>query len=314
MIILVSGSCGFIGIHLCQKLLELGHEVIGIDNFNDYYDPKIKYDRYSLIKDDVDVLNGNIEDEKIYSILPRVDLIIHLAAQAGVRYSLINPESYINSNIVGTFRLIDFAKKCECERFIYASSASVYGKNKIPWNENMNLSEPISLYGATKISAESIADSYFEMFGLKSVGLRFFSVYGPWGRPDLSLWKWTEGILKDEPIKVFNYGKNKRSWTYIDDLIPGIISTMTSDGNIEKFNLGSDKLVDIDYSVDCISNYLGIKPKKEYEPMQDGDIVEANPDLTKSRKILGFEPKVDFEDGIKKFVDWFRNYHDLHEK
>jgi UDP-glucuronate 4-epimerase len=146
------------------------------------------------------------------------------------------------------------------------------------------------------------------MFGLKSVGLRFFSVYGPWGRPDLSLWKWTEGILKNEPIKLFNYGKNKRSWTYIDDLIPGIISSLTSEGNIEKFNLGSDKLVDIDYSVDCISNYLGIEPKKEYEKSQDGDITEANPDLTKSRSILGFEPKISFEDGIKKFIDWFRGY------
>jgi|LSQX01.2.fsa_nt_gb UDP-glucuronate 4-epimerase len=311
MKILVSGCCGFIGIHTCIKLLELGHDVIGIDNFNDYYDPQIKYDRYELIKNDIDVINGKIEDEKIYDILPKVDLIIHLAAQAGVRYSLINPQSYINSNILGSFKLIDFAKKCECEKFIYASSASVYGKNKIPWNEDMNLSNPISLYGATKIAFELIADSYFEMFGLKSIGLRFFSAYGPWGRPDLSLWKWTEGILKKEPIKLFNYGKNKRSWTYIDDLITGIIATLTIEGNIEKFNLGSEKLVNIDYSVDCISKYLNIKPIKEYEPIQDGDIVEANPDLTKSRKILNFEPKIEFENGIKKFVDWLREYKKL---
>jgi UDP-glucuronate 4-epimerase len=293
------------------KLLELGHEIIGIDNFNDYYDPQIKYDRLKLIKNDVNVLRGNIEDIRVYSAFPRVDLVIHLAAQAGVRYSLINPEAYVQTNILGSFRMIEFAKKCECERFIYASSASVYGKNEIPWNENMNLAEPISLYGATKISSESIADSYFEMFGLKSVGLRFFSVYGPWGRPDLSLWKWTEGILKGEEIKIFNYGKNKRSWTYIDDLVPGIISTMTSEGNIEKFNLGSDRLVDIDYSVKCIEDYLKIKAKKSYEPMQDGDIVEANPDLTKSREILNFNPKISFEIGIEKFVDWFREYKKL---
>lgn len=311
MRILISGACGFIGIHTCLKLLELGHEVIGIDNFNDYYDPQIKYDRLNLIKKDVNVLKGNIEDPRVYSIFPRVDLVIHLAAQAGVRYSLINPEAYVQTNILGSFRMIEFAKKCECERFIYASSASVYGKNTIPWNEEMNLLEPISLYGATKISSESIADSYFEMFGLKSVGLRFFSVYGPWGRPDLSLWKWTDGILKDEEIRIFNYGKNKRSWTYIDDLIPGIISTMTSDGNIEKFNLGSDRLVDIDYSVKCIEDYLKIKAKKIYEPMQDGDIVEANPDLTKSRKILNFNPEISFEIGIEKFVDWFREYKKL---
>lgn len=308
MKILVTGSCGFIGIHLTIKLLELGHNVVGIDNFNDYYDPQIKYDRYELIKNDVFVKNGNIENDEIYKYLPKVDLIIHLAAQAGVRYSLINPESYINTNILGSFKILEYARNCGCEKIIYASSASVYGKNKIPWNESMNLSEPISLYGATKISLESIADSYFEMFGLKSIGLRFFSVYGPWGRPDLSLWKWTDGILKNEPIKVFNYGKNKRSWTYIDDILDGIISSIEQNVNIEKFNLGSDKLVDIDYSVDCIANYLGIKPIKEYEPMQDGDIAEANPDLTKSKNILNFEPKVNFEDGIKKFIDWFRRY------
>lgn len=308
MRILVSGSYGFIGFHLCKKLLQLGHEIIGIDNLNDYYDQQIKLDRFFSIKKNITTFLSNIEDKSIYKQIPKVDLVIHLAAQAGVRYSLIDPESYINTNIVGSFRLINFAKECGCEKFIYASSASVYGKNKIPWNEKMNLSEPISLYGATKISLESIADSYYEMFGLKSVGLRFFSVYGPWGRPDLSLWKWTDGILKNEPIKLFNYGKNKRSWTYIDDIIDGIISSINSKGNIEKFNLGSDKLVDIEYSVDCISNYLGIKPKKEYLEMQSGDIPEANPDLTKSRKILGFEPKVDFEDGIKKFVDWFKEY------
>lgn len=311
MKILVTGFCGFIGYHVCKKLLELGHTVIGIDNFNTYYDPQIKLDRCNLIEDDMDMIISNIENSSIYSSIPKVDMVIHLAAQAGVRYSLINPESYINTNIIGSFRLIEFARKCDCEKFIYASSASVYGKNKIPWNENMNLSEPISLYGATKISLEAIVDSYFEMFGLKSVGLRFFSVYGPWGRPDLSLWKWTEGILKNEPIKLFNYGKNKRSWTYIDDLISGIISAMSVESNIEKFNLGSDVLVDIDYSVDCIANYLGIKPIKEYEPIQDGDIIEANPDLTKSKEILNFEAKIKFEDGIKKFIDWFRGYKGL---
>ena len=310
MRILVSGSYGFIGFHLCKKLLDLGHEIIGIDNFNDYYDQQIKLNRFYQLRK-VKAIISNIEDKIAYQEIPRVDLIIHLAAQAGVRYSLIDPESYINTNILGSFRLLEFAKKCECEKFIYASSASVYGKNKIPWNEEMNLSEPISLYGATKISLESIADSYYEMFGLKSVGLRFFSVYGPWGRPDLSLWKWTEGILKNESIKLFNYGKNKRSWTYIDDIVDGIISSISFEGNIEKFNLGSDKLVDIEYSVNCIEKHLGIEAKKEYEPIQDGDISEANPDLTKSRKMLGFEPKVEFEDGIKKFIDWFREYKKL---
>ena len=311
MKILVSGACGFIGYHLCQKLLELNHEVIGIDNFNDYYDVQIKFDRCSQFKNKVDIIRANIQDLKMYSTLPKVDLIVHLAAQAGVRYSLIDPSSYIETNILGFFRLIEFARKCSCARFVYASSASVYGRNPIPWVEDMNLSSPMSLYGATKISTEVIADSYFEMFKIRSTGLRFFSVYGPWGRPDLSLWKWTEGILKHEPIKIFNYGNNKRSWTYIDDLIDGFISAISTSGDHEKFNLGGENLVNIDYSVNCISKYIGIEPIREYEPMQDGDIPEACPDLTKSKRVLNFRPKIEFEEGIKKFIDWFREYKKL---
>jgi UDP-glucuronate 4-epimerase len=310
MLILVTGSCGFIGYHLCKKLLELGHSVIGMDNFNDYYDPKIKYDRYDMLKQNAEIYNVDVQNSNFYNCLPKVDLIIHLAAQAGVRYSLIDPDSYINTNILGFFELMKYAKNIECEKVIYASSASVYGTNKLPWHEEMHLI-PISLYGATKVSTEVIADSYNAMFNIQTIGLRFFSVYGPMGRPDLSLWKWTDGILKHEPIKLFNYGKSQRSWTYIDDLIDGVINTIPIQSNTEKFNLGSDKMVNINYTVDCIANYLEIFPKKEFEPMQDGDIPEANPDLTKSRKVLNFNPKIEFEDGIKKFVDWFREYKKL---
>lgn len=268
-------------------------------------------DRLDKIKKDIQIIPASIEDVFSYKNMPKVDLVIHLAAQAGVRYSLINPESYINTNIIGFFRLIDYAKNCGCEKIIYASSASVYGRNKIPWSEDMNLGNPMSLYGATKISAESIADSYYEMFGLKSVGLRFFSVYGPWGRPDLSLWKWTEGILKNESIDLFNYGYNKRSWTYIDDLIDGIISSLSVTGNTEKFNLGGEEMLTIDYSVDCISDYLNIDAKKVFKPIQEGDISEACPDLTKSKEFLNFNPKISFEEGIGKFIDWFREYKKL---
>jgi len=310
MKILVTGSCGFIGYHLCKRLLELGHSIIGMDNFNDYYDTTIKYERYDLLKKDVEISGVDIRNSRFYDCLPKVDLIIHLAAQAGVRHSLIDPDSYINTNILGFFELMKYAKRIGCEKVIYASSASVYGTNKLPWNEEMHLT-PISLYGATKVSTEVIADSYNAMFGIQTIGLRFFSVYGPWGRPDLSLWKWTEGILKREPIKLFNYGKSQRSWTYIDDLIDGVISSLSIQSNTEKFNLGNDKMVNINYSVDCIANYLEIFPRKEFERMQDGDIAEANPDLTKSRKILNFNPKIEFEEGIKKFVDWFREYKKL---
>jgi len=311
MKILISGCCGFIGFHLCKKLLELGHELIGIDNFNDYYDVQIKYDRYTHLKNKVDILNANIQDIKVYSFLPKVDLIIHLAAQAGVRYSLVDPESYIDTNIVGTFRLLDYAKQCGCEKFMYASSASVYGSNPIPWNEEMLL-KPISLYGATKVSTEVLSDSYYTMFGIKSIGLRFFSVYGPFGRPDLSLWKWTEAILKGDNILLYNNGKSKRSWSYIDDIIDGVVNTLKIDGNCEKFNLGNENMIPIDETVYHISNYLNKKPKHiDYQPLIDGDIAEACPDLTKSKNILNFNPKIKFEEGIKKFIDWFREYKNL---
>jgi len=308
MKILVTGACGFIGYHLCTRLLELGHQITGVDSMNNYYDIQIKYDRYEKLKNYMKTYFFHIEDPSIYTqYIPKVDLIIHLAAQAGVRYSLVDPDSYVNTNILGFFELMKYAKNTNCEKVIYASSASVYGNNKLPWHEEMNL-KPISLYGATKVSTEVIADSYNAMFGIQTIGLRFFSVYGPWGRPDLSLWKWTEGILKREPIKIFNYGKSERSWTYIDDLIDGVISSLSIQSQTEKFNLGNDKMLNINYSVDCIANYLEIFPKKEFEPMQDGDIPEANPDLEKSRRVLNFNPKIEFEEGIKKFIDWFRSY------
>ena len=205
---LVTGSAGFIGFYVCQRLIAQGHQIVGVDNLNDYYEVTLKQDRLKQLLsvpgfrfEQLDLSDRN----GIASLFAKEKFqrVIHLAAQAGVRYSLINPESYINTNIIGFFRLIDYAKNCGCEKIVYASSASVYGRNPIPWSEDMNLEKPMSLYGATKISAESIADSYYEMFGLKSVGLRFFSVYGPWGRPDLSLWKWTEGILKNEEIDLF---------------------------------------------------------------------------------------------------------------
>lgn len=307
MKILITGCCGFIGYHTCVKLLSLNHSIIGVDNFNDYYDPIVKYNRFKSLKGKIQLFKCDLQDPNFYEYIPKVDLIIHLAAQAGVRYSLIDPDSYVNTNILGFFELLKYAKKINCEKIIYASSASVYGSNPLPWNEDMIL-KPISLYGATKASSEAIADSYYHMFGIKSIGLRFFSVYGPWGRPDLSLWKWTEAILKGNPVILYNYGNSKRSWTFIDDIIDGIISVIDKDYTNVKFNLGNEHMINIDNTVDIISDYLNIKPIKDYQPLPDGDISEACPDLKKSKEQLGFEPKVKFEDGIKKFVDWFREY------
>lgn len=308
MKILVTGACGFIGFHLCEALSKLNHDVSGIDNFYPYYDIHLKEDRFNILRSlGINLLRTDLSELPLE--LPEVDVIIHLAAQAGVRYSIENPDIYIQSNIVAFHNIINFAKKINVERFIYASTSSVYGMNIPPWKEDMELKGILSLYGATKISNELIAESYYQMFNLKSIGLRFFTVYGPFGRPDMALWLWTNSILNKKPVDIFNYGEMERSWTYIDDIISGIISSLKLGffGH-EKFNLGNDQTINIEYAVDYISDYLGIQPLKNYLPLQKGDVKTASPNLTKSREVLGFEPKTKFEDGIIKFIDWFREY------
>ena len=310
MKILVTGSCGFIGYHLCKRLIKDSHEIIGIDNFNPYYDVTLKEDRRSdLLKENVDIIRGDILDNSLYLKLPKFDIIIHLAAQAGVRYSVINPYTYIQNNIVGFHNVIHFAKEANVKKFIYASTSSVYGSNIPPWSEEMTLKGFPSLYAASKASNEEIAESYFQMFGLKCIGLRFFTVYGPWGRPDMAVWKWTEAILNNKPVDIYNFGKMERSWTYIDDIISGIISSLYLEVfDHERFNLGDDNSINIEYALDYISSYLKIIPKKNYLPIQIGDAIKTGADLTKSRRILGFEPTTKFEEGVVKFIDWYEIY------
>jgi UDP-glucuronate 4-epimerase len=308
MKILVTGACGFIGFHLCKKLQELNYEVVGVDNFDPYYSVILKESRSKILRNlGVTIINMDLCDLKLK--LPEVDIIVHLAGQAGIRHSIEHPEAYIKNNIVGFHNIIKFAKDIKVERFIYASTASVYGSNIAPLKEDMPFKGISSVYAASKVSDEILAESYLHMFELKSIGLRFFTVYGPWGRPDMAMWLWTDAILNKKLVDIYNYGKMERSWTYIDDIVSGIILSIGLNfSGHEIFNLGNDNIVNIDYAVDYISDYLGIKPKKNYLPLQLGDVKISSPDLTKSKKVLGFEPKIRFEDGVINFIDWFNEY------
>lgn len=311
MRILVTGSCGFIGFHLCMELRRQTHEVTGIDNFNSYYNVLLKEDRCNILLDEgVEIIRGDLSDVNFIETIPLdFNVIIHLAGQGGVRYSVENPFAYINDNIVAFHNTINFGKKINVERFIYASTSSVYGSNIPPWDEDMTLKGFPSLYAATKASDECIAESYNKMFGLRCIGLRFFTVYGPWQRPDMAIWKWTESILNGKPVDIYNFGKMERSWTYIDDIVSGIISSLyLGFSGHEKFNLGNDKTINIEYALDYISDYIGITPIKNYLPLQIGDVIKTSVNLKKSRKLLGFEPRTIFENGSKKFIDWYRGW------
>ena len=312
--ILVTGCAGFIGMHLSKALLELGYEVIGVDNLNSYYSVKLKNDRlfilskyefFNFIK--VDISNkDNLEDVfKSNSI----NKVVNLAAQAGVRYSLENPNSYMDSNIVGFMNILECCRYYDVEGLIYASSSSVYGGNKkIPFSELDNVDKPISIYASSKKANELMAHSYNHLFGLRSTGLRFFTVYGPWGRPDMAMYIFAQKILRGEPISVYNFGKMNRDFTYIDDIVSGIISSIEKNFNLEVFNLGnnvSESLMDV---VSIIESKIGKTASISYEPMQPGDVISTFADIEKSKSMLGFLPKTNIKQGISYFLDWYLDY------
>tara|TARA_Y100001935_G_scaffold152718_1_gene126006 strand:+ start:110 stop:1081 length:972 start_codon:yes stop_codon:yes gene_type:complete len=312
--ILVTGCAGFIGMHLSKALLELGYEVIGVDNLNSYYNVKLKNDRlfilskyefFNFIK--VDISNkDNLEDVfKSNSI----NKVVNLAAQAGVRYSLENPNSYMDSNIVGFMNILECCRYYDVEGLIYASSSSVYGGNKkIPFSELDNVDKPISIYASSKKANELMAHSYNHLFGLRSTGLRFFTVYGPWGRPDMAMYIFAQKILRGEPISVYNFGKMNRDFTYIDDIVSGIISSIEKNFNLEVFNLGnnvSESLMDV---VSIIESKIGKTASISYEPMQPGDVISTFADIEKSKSMLGFLPKTNIKQGISYFLDWYLDY------
>lgn len=313
--ILVTGSAGFIGFHTAQKLLQKKYRVIGLDNFNNYYDPSLKEARTKILKKfpNYKLYRGNLENlnllKKIFKE-NKIDQICHLAAQAGVRYSLTHPHTYIQSNIVGFVNLIDTAKNAGVRDFIYASSSSVYGNNKkIPFSVSEPVDHPLSLYAASKKSNELIAYVYHHLFGMHCTGLRFFTVYGPYGRPDMALFLFCKAILQNKTIKVFNHGRMRRDFTYIDDIVGGIIASLNKAYPYEVFNLGNHQTVELNYFINCIEKNLGKKARRKYLPMQAGDVPATWADIRASQKKLGFKPKVSIENGIRRFIKWYQEYY-----
>ena len=316
MKILVTGAAGFIGFHLSKSLLDDGFEVLGIDNINDYYDPNLKYARLEQLKP-----NKNFTFEKI-DIADRESItkafidfkpnkVVNLAAQAGVRYSIENPYAYMDANLVGFLNIIELCRHNNVEGLIYASSSSVYGGNtKIPFSVEDRVDKPIALYGATKRANELIACSYSHLYSLHTTGLRYFTVYGPWGRPDMAMFIFTKKILVGEPIPVFNNGNMKRDFTYIDDIIAGTKAAIDKNYKCEVFNLGNHKSEQLMDVVSLIEKNLGKKAEINFSPMQPGDVQESFADIEKSIEMLNFSPQTNIDEGIKEFVNWFnRGYY-----
>lgn len=315
--ILVTGSCGFIGMNLCKKLLEIGYRVFGIDNLNNYYSVDLKKDRLDKLLEykNFDYKNINIENyNKLNNVFKKFkpSKVVNLAAQAGVRYSIINPRAYIKSNLVGFNNILECSKNNHVQGLIYASSSSVYGANeKIPFSVDDRVDKPISLYAATKKSNELMAYSYNHLFGLKSTGLRYFTVYGPWGRPDMAMFIFVNKILKNKKIEIFNYGKLERDFTYIDDIVDGTISAINNNYECEIFNLGNSKTHNISEVLKIIEKKLNKKANIVFKEAQLGDVVKTNADINYSLKKLNFRPKIPIKIGIERFIEWFRNYYNI---
>jgi len=312
---LVTGSAGFIGFYISKALLEAGETVVGLDNFNSYYSPALKQARseiliaeknfYSLEKDLTDraAINRCFEEFS-------PDVVCHMAAQAGVRHSLENPYSYQESNLEGFVNLIEEARRKGVKRFVYASSSSVYGGNtKMPYSEDDPVNTPISLYAATKRANELIAHTYTHLWGLQTVGLRFFTVYGPWGRPDMAYWSFLEAIIHGEPIKVFNYGKNRRDFTYIDDIIHGVMASLTSPAldPYEIINLGNHRPEELMDFIKTIEDLCGKAAVREMVPAQPGDVVATYADINRAEAKLGFRPRTSLREGLELFVKWYED-------
>ena len=331
--ILVTGCAGFIGAALVKKLLESNANVIGIDNINNYYSKELKFSRLNEIKNQEKKSKGrwdffqiSLEDsDSLRSSLLKYDfeIVVHLAAQAGVRYSLLNPESYINSNLVGFGNILEICREKSIRNFIFASSSSVYGNNKkLPFDESHKVDYPVSLYAATKKSNELMAHSYSHLYQIPTTGLRFFTVYGPWGRPDMAPMIFTRLILKGEKIRIFNKGQMQRDFTYIDDVIEGIyrccckpavcnteINNFSSTAPFGIFNIGRGQPIELMKFIEIIEKNLGIESKKEFLDMQKGDVVETWANINKLNEWTGYQPETTLEEGIKLFVNWYKKYY-----
>ncbi|MBI3382949.1 MAG: NAD-dependent epimerase [Aquabacterium sp.] len=335
MKILVTGAAGFIGMHTTLNLLKRGDEVVGIDNMNDYYDPQLKRDRLAEIDRHAPAgrfrfLQMDVADTSSMNALfrqERFDRVVHLAAQAGVRYSLQNPHAYAQSNLVGFVNVLEGCRHNKVQHLVYASSSSVYGGNvKMPFAESDPVDHPVSLYAATKKANELMAHTYSHLYGLPTTGLRFFTVYGPWGRPDMAPMLFTKAILADEAIKVFNHGQMKRDFTYIDDIVAGVVATMDRipepDAGFDRqqpnsssswapyrvFNIGHSEPVELLTFIQAIEKALGKEAVKDMQPMQPGDVVATYADTSRLEAWTGVHPRVSIDEGVKHFVDWYKAY------
>jgi UDP-glucuronate 4-epimerase len=316
--VLVTGCAGFIGFHLTKKLLDLGFEVVGLDNLNSFYDEGLKAGRLEILR----FLKGDSSDRScIEELFQREQFgpAVHLAAQAGVRYSLENPDIYVKSNLVGFVNLMEAAYKRKIPHFVYASSSSVYGANKkIPFSEKDNVDFPVSLYAATKKSNELIAHVYSHLYALPATGLRFFTVYGPWGRPDMAMFKFCKAILKGDPIDVYNHGKMLRDFTYVDDVVEGIVRAMNNPPISESaqssapnrvFNIGNNQPVELGRLIQVLEDKIGKKARLNMLPMQPGDVPTTYADIDELSRAVGYRPHTPIEVGVSRFVDWYREHY-----
>ena len=312
--ILVTGSVGFIGMHLCIRLLQKGYQIYGVDNLNSYYSSELKKNRLKVLTKHknfrfkkLDIANNEELSAVFKDFKP--DKVINLAAQAGVRYSLENPNAYIHSNIVGFMNILECCRHSKVKGLIYASSSSVYGNNKkLPFSINDKVDKPISIYAATKKANELMAYTYSHLYNLHTTGLRFFTVYGPWGRPDMAIYMFTEKIKKGEPISVFNNGKMSRDFTYIDDIINGIIGSIDKNYFCEIFNLGNNKVENLKDVIKIIEQNIGKRAIINLMSMQPGDVKKTYADIEYSSQKLGYSPKVSLNKGLPKFIDWYLKY------
>jgi len=311
--ILVTGAAGFIGFHLCKYLRAREDAVIGLDNFNDYYDPQIKFDRTEKLKAlDIEVTKGDILDVDLLEKLVvknKITHLVHLAAQAGVRYSLVNPSAYVKTNIDGFLTILELCRKHPEIYLTYASSSSVYGTNtKTPFSIDDRTDHQASFYGVTKKTNELMAQAYHHLYKIPVTGLRFFTVYGPWGRPDMAYFSFTKAILENRPIDVYNFGKMSRDFTYVDDIVAGIAAAVDLESSYEIFNLGNNQPEPLSSLIESIENALGKKATQRQMPMQSGDVEATYADIETSTKKLGFLPKTSLKEGIGKFVEWYQGY------
>ncbi len=334
MKILVTGTAGFIGSSLALRLLARGDEVIGIDNLNDYYDVDLKVARLARVQKHAGFteVRGDIEDTALMNetfAAHRPDRVVNLAAQPGVRYSLVNPRAYVDANVVGFLNVLENCRHFDVQHLVYASTSSVYGNHtRIPFSEHEPVDHPVSLYAATKKCNELMAHTYSHLFGLPTTGLRFFTVYGPWGRPDMALFLFTRKILAGEPIDVFNYGRHKRDFTYIDDIVEGVIRTLdnvatgnpdfdamqpdpaSSSAPYRVYNIGNNQLVELEHYIHVLESCLNKTAKKNLLPLQAGDVPDTFADVSDLISDVDYKPDTSVEDGVSRFVEWYREYYD----